>query len=390
MTTAIDRRSFLASLAALGVTACTRTAPRTFPELRAAGAPGDLGLAQGRAFADRIRSNLDFYLDWLSLDGEFPPAALLELARGFAPVLEAHFPDMLEEIDGIARGAGLSLDEVLLINARTDIMAMVDAASTAHAIPACTALALRGKAGGRSALALAQNWDWDPVLADAPVILRLRPADGPALVTLVEAGMIGKIGFNEHRLGVCLNFLSHVDDGEPGRFGVPVHCLLRAVQNCATLDEAVAAVAFAPRGASANFLLAQHTADGPHAVDLEVAPNAVAEIPDRGGDLIHTNHYLSATLATGCTSGRGPSTMKRQARAEQLAAELGETVADPVRRAQRVLESRANLPYPISRHGNPDPSSSTLAGIVMDLTGNRFVVAAGPPHLEPWVELPGV
>lgn len=63
MATAIDRRSFLASLAALGITACTRTAPRTFPELLAAGAPGDLGLAQGRAFADRIRSNLEFYLD---------------------------------------------------------------------------------------------------------------------------------------------------------------------------------------------------------------------------------------------------------------------------------------------------------------------------------------
>ena len=385
-----DRRSFIASLAAVGFSACTRGPAPPFPELAAAGEPGDLGLAQGRAFASQIRANLDFYLDWLSLDGEFPPDRLYELAQGFAPPLETHYPDMLEEIDGVARGAGLSLEQVLLINARTDIMAAVHAESTVQSIPACTGLVLRGRVNGRPALVLAQNWDWDPVLADAPVVLRLQPSRGPALVTLVEAGMIGKIGFNENRLGVCLNFLSHIDDGQPGRFGVPIHCLLRAVLNSATIDEAVAAVEGVPRSASANFLLARDDAGEPQAVDLEISPDAVAVLAADGGDLIHTNHYLDPGLAAGCTSGRGPSTMNRMARAEALAAELAPTVTDPVRRAQAILESRADLPYPISRHHNPDPSSSTLAGIIMDLTRDRFILTGGAPHMHPWVDLSGV
>ena len=50
----------------------------------------------------------------------------------------------VEAIDGIARGAGMALDEILLINARTDVRAMVSAELAAEAVPACTALALTG------------------------------------------------------------------------------------------------------------------------------------------------------------------------------------------------------------------------------------------------------
>lgn len=387
---AINRRAFIASLGALGVAACTRRPRPPFPEVVAAGGPGDLGLAQGRAFATRIGNNLEFYLEWLSTWGDTTRDRLLELAGPFAEVLGTHFPDMLEEIDGVARGSGLRLDEVLLINARTDILAMVESELASRKIPACTALAIEGGEGSPASIALCQNWDWDPLLADAPVVLRSRPTDGPAFVTLVEAGMIGKIGFNQHRLGVCLNFLSHAADGRPGEVGVPIHCLLRAVMNCSTIDEAVATVDAAPRCASANFLIAQHAATGPRALDLEISPDAVAILTGDAAGLVHTNHFLDPGLATGCTSGRGPSTMKRFDRARDLLGRLRTREPDPVTRAQRVLESRADLPYPISRHHNPDPSTSTLAGIIMDLTGNRFILTKGAPHRSEWVDLPGV
>ena len=81
--------------------------------------------------------------------------------------------------------------------------------------------------------------------------------------------------------------------------------------------------------------------------------------------------------------------MTRFATAEKLVADLEPTVADPVRRAQIILESRDKLPYPISREHNPDPSSSTLAGIIMDLTRNRFIPTNGAPHRSEWVDRPG-
>jgi isopenicillin-N N-acyltransferase-like protein len=269
-------------------------------------------------------------------------------------------------------------------------MALVDTELAAHKVPACTSLALEGRVRGQQVLALCQNWDWDPILADAPIVLRSRPDNGPALVTLVEAGMIGKIGFNAHRLGVCLNFLSHRSDGRPETFGVPIHCLLRAMMDCATIDQAVSVVTSSPRCASANFMLAQDGPDGPQALDLEISTDDVAILRGDDSGLVHTNHFLDPELEEGCTSGRGPSTMKRLAMAQRLVSALQQSEPDPVRRAQIVLESRHNLPYPISRQHNPDPSSSTLAGIIMDLTRNRLILTKGAPHTSQWVELAGV
>ena len=70
--------------------------------------------------------------------------------------------------------------------------------------------------------------------------------------------------------------------------------------------------------------------------------------------------------------------------------QLEEEYADPVERMQRVLVNRENLPFPISRLRNPGPTSSTLAGIIMDLTRNRFILTNGAPHMSPWISLPGV
>ncbi len=395
----MNRRRFVTSMSVLGVGAILG-GPRlfwaadreglAFPELRAAGAAGDLGLAHGRAFASQIEHNLGFYLRWLSQSGRVPSARLLEVARGFVPVIEEHFPAMVEEMGGIARGAGRTLAEIALINARTDVSAIVDADLAREKIPACTALALFGEVDGKPVLALGQNWDWDPELAKAPVVLRLEPDDGPALVTLTEAGMLAKIGFNQHRLGVCLNFLSHRTDAPPDRFGVPVHCLLRAVLACRSIEAAVNAVESSPRCASANFLLAEHEADGPTALDLEITPDEVVTLRADATGLVHTNHFVDPLLAEGCTSGRGPSTMTRYASAQILSRIAAQREADPVARLQGVLVSREGLPYPISRDSGSDASTATLAGIVMDLTRNRLILSAGPPHANPWVVRPGV
>jgi isopenicillin-N N-acyltransferase-like protein len=376
-------------LGAPEASACWRRR-RPFPELKAKGVAGDLGLAHGRAFGTQIEYNRDFYLDWLSQSGSISQDRLFELARGFLPVIEEHFPEIAEEMDGIARGAGLDLQEIALINARTDISAIVKAELKRATLPGCTALALFGRAKGKPALALGQNWDWNPRMAEAPVLLRLAPADAPELVTLVEAGMVGKIGFNQERLGVCLNFMKHLADGRPGRFGVPIHCLLRVALSCETLKQAVERIEGSPRCASANFLLARHGLGEPEALDLEISPDSVGRLRPEGASLVHTNHFLSAGLAEGCTSGRGPSTMKRLAMAEKLATELEESETDPVKRMQRILASRENLPYPISRQRNPDPSSSTLAGVVMDLTRNRLILTKGAPHVSDWIRRPGV
>ena len=73
-------------LGAPEASACWRR-PRPFPELKAQGVPGDLGLAHGRAFGAQIEYNRDFYLDWLSQSGAIHQDRLFELARAFLSLI---------------------------------------------------------------------------------------------------------------------------------------------------------------------------------------------------------------------------------------------------------------------------------------------------------------
>jgi len=396
----LDRRAFLGGAGVLGLSAAleplARAAPALpFPELRAAGTHGAIGLQHGRTFQQAIKHNAAFYLAWLGRATGAKSSDLLQLARAFTPVLEREVPELYEEIEGIARGSRRSPEEILLINARTDLLVVAGRLRPPRQpkpAPGCTALVMVGKGrGDKPLLALGQNWDWRPELKQHTVVLRLQPSKGPRIVTFTEAGMVGKIGFNEHRLGVCLNFLAHKSDSPHGELGVPVHCLLRACMGCATLERAYKLVAWASRCASANFMLAQHApGTSPAALDLEITPTAVARIPLRDGFLVHTNHFKDTALSPGCTSGRGRSTMNRNEVAEKLARRLGPQMLDPSRQMTRVLASREGAPYSVSKTSAPDSPSMTLAGIVMDLSRNRLLLTAGGPHQHRWVVRPGV
>lgn len=395
MAPALSRRELLGGGAALALTALLErsalsAAPALpFPELEASGSPGELGLQHGRRFAAPIARNLAFYRRYLAAETRATPERLSALAASFAAPIASHAPELLEEIDGIARGAKQPRAAILLLNARTDLLVLGRAARGREG-PGCTALALAGSTGGAPATALGQNWDWDPALRGGTVLLRLRPAGRARLVTFTEAGMVGKIGMNEHRLGVCLNFLSHRSDATGTRPGLPVHLLLRAALGCRTLEEACKLIAWAPRSASANLLLAQHDPRlGARALDVELTPSALARLGLEDETLVHTNHFLHPALAPGCAGAGGRSTTNRQLSARELALRLRREERDPAARLRRVLALRAGAPLSVSKTRAPDSPSETLAGIVMDLTRNQLWLAPGPTHAHRFVLRPG-
>jgi len=361
-----------------------------FREICAGGSPGDIGFAHGRAAAGQIRFNLQFYRKWLSLSGKVPGNTIAEIASRFKSPLEKHFPHFVEEMEGIARGAGLNLNDILLINARTDIMALVDREHLRAKIPGCTSLALVDFRQDQPTVVLGQNWDWDTSMKDSPVILRIHPQGRPACTTLTEAGMLAKIGMNSKRLGVCLNFLSHESDGDPDDIGIPIHCLLRGVLECASIDEITAMLFAVPRCASANFMIARQTPKGAVVMDFEITPHNFSVLFPEKGSLIHTNHFLSPEWVPGCTIGRGPSTTGRLTTARKIVKINKNREISGAGLMKKVLTSRSNLPYPISRKGNPDPDSTTLAGVIMDLSRNRILITGGPPHENPWISSDGV
>ena len=352
-----------------------------YPVLRHAGGPYDLGLAHGRALADEIRANLDLYEMFIQgLTGK-DRQRCLALAAGYQPVLEDLCPHLVEEMRGIAAGAGISLTEVLLINARTEVTAMDADPETAH--PAeCTALGLAGERTVDGRPLMAQNWDWHKRLLRGSAVFVLTPENGPRIATLAEAGQVGKIGVNEHGVGVLINILLA---GQPA-LGLPVHVLMRLVLE---QQDAAAAAALVKKGpnASANHLMVGDPQG--FILGLEITADRVEEIPLADGQVLHTNHYRHPDLAPQ-DLGRllFADSTPRYDRARKKLAERRQWDAAGIR---EILRNHEDGPASICRHVDealPEHMHiMTTGSIILEPAERRMHVSRGQPCQNPYQEI---
>ncbi len=95
-----------------------------------AGSPYKTGYAHGSALKVQIARTAEFYRGWLREYTERTTDELLREAGRYLRPLEQHCPQMLEEIRGIADGAGQPLEVILMINARTDLLVTAQAHSS--------------------------------------------------------------------------------------------------------------------------------------------------------------------------------------------------------------------------------------------------------------------
>ena len=299
----------------------------------------------------------------------------------------------MAEIEGIAAGAGRHVNEILALNARTEILPPsypgephpdrreIAAANTQCGVPdwgECTSIAVKPAQSTAGTTLLAQNWDWLGAQRAALVLLRVRDAAGGAsCLTLTEAGMLAKIGLNRSGFGVCLNILRSSDDGR--RSGVPVHVLLRALLARASVADAIAFAAKLSFGASSNVLCADASGD---TAALEFSPRGLEVIRGADAALCHTNHFLAPAAAKHQASlAPSLSTVPRLARITALTgAHKGRFSALDL---QRMLRDEADGYLSICR--SPDPALApeacieTVASVVMDLGERVMHIAPDVP-----------
>ncbi|MGO2111627.1 MAG: C45 family autoproteolytic acyltransferase/hydrolase [Pseudoclavibacter sp.] len=218
---------------------------------------------------------------------------------GCAEQTATHAPEVFAELEGVAEGAGLSLDEVVTLNARTEVLALLrpegGECSTAVYLPAGAA----GAEGGSPRTI--QTWDWLDALS-ADTLVRSQPgAGGMRIVSFAEFGQVAKIGVNSSGLGVHFNILHHDSDGAGD--GVPVHVVARMILDRATsVDDAVELARSVPLSASTVITVVTDGGRGtaPRAACIEMAPSGVAVLEAEPGRLLaHTNHFLDPGLACG-------------------------------------------------------------------------------------------
>ncbi len=364
-----------------------------FPIIDVSGSPYERGRAQGVQARKRIERSIATYAKLFAYCG-IDWRRAQRLGAGYREVISDLGPAFLAEIEGIAAGAARPVDEILALNARTEIIPptypgeahadwkKIDAANTTGGVPdwgECTALAVNPGSSTTGTTLLAQNWDWLGAQREALILVRQRKPDGAAFVTLTEAGMLAKIGLNESGFGVCLNILRSCDDGS--RAGVPVHVLLRALLDCASVADAIAYSAKLGFGASSNVLCAD--ASGATAA-LELSPRGLALVQGEGAALCHTNHFLASEAASRQAS-LAPSLSSVPRLARITAFVRGHAGKFSPEDLESALRDESDGLLSICRR--PDPSLpaemriETVASVVMDLGARLMHVAPDVPTL---------
>lgn len=339
-------------------------------------APHSRGRAYGTAVAGHVRDAIGRYRQAYATLG-VPTGAAERVASGSIEATRAWAPDQAAELEGIAHGAGVPLIELMLLNARTEILAHAPAPPT----ECSTVVALHG---GRRPQTL-QTWDWNADLAPTAVLLE-ELVGGRVVRTFAETGMPGKIGVarapGAAGIGVHFNILHHRSDRSA--VGVPVHVVMRRILDEATgLDGAIALARSAPLGASTVLTVVEGESDRGHAraASLELSPEGVGVVEPTAGFLAHTNHYLDASLAEG-EAARATSTT--QVRLEHALAQRDALMAahGAVELAAAMCGARG-ADAPVCVRSEPDAAFaerwSTLLTASLDVDATAIDWFAGPP-----------
>jgi len=367
------------------------------PKVVVTGDFSSCGTMTAQACSERIEKSLATYKKIFALcDISWQNA--IQQAQLHLPVIKEFAPHLLDELEGIAAAntaIGINSESLLALNCRTEILppdfllrAMAtdgsvtgDSKNKSSYLNECTSLAI---ARPQSQVWLAQNWDWIGLQREALIVLHAQPHNSPAYITVTEAGMLAKIGFNDKGLGVSLNILRSHDDGQSP--GMPVHFLLRALLECSNVDEACDFAVRLPYASSSNILIADESGN---MASLEISPRGCRVLsPDnkQNQQLCHTNHFLNAELAQKDAGLAGNiSTIKRLSAAQRQLPEI-EDFSD----IKTLLSDDTEGSESICRFADTALSEiaqiETVVGVAMNLSERTLMVSAAQPSISEFSE----
>jgi isopenicillin-N N-acyltransferase-like protein len=335
------------------------------PLIEIEGPPFERGRQYGVQAEPQIRLGISHYaeqVEGLALD----EAGLADLVSAYLPRIEAFQPDFVQEMRGIAAGAGVPFHHIVLLNARTEVLKLAaDTGLRADLLAreepdGCTGLVVAPSAAADGCLIHAHNWDWKMESAEASVVLRIRSGDGPDLLTFTEAGALARFGFNSAGIAVTANYLEC--DRDYRQLGVPLALIRRHILEQSQFALALRSAYTTLKSGSNNIVLTH--SDG-LIFDLECAPDETFLVEPTNGLLVHANHWQSP-VALAKIRERGilsmPDSLYRDRRLRDLvSSRVGELTVEDVKTA---LLDDWQSPWSICRPPRPSAMSNLSATVV--------------------------
>lgn len=354
--------------------------------------PYERGLQHGRTLGFIIRSNIETYLEFYRQLG-LNKDEVFRASLSWAKRCESLNHDYALEMKGVSDGSGISLAAIGMLNTRYEVAYSClkekkSSGTPSHLVPvvpdACTSVGVMPEKMTNDRVVLAQNWDWLAYLYGRLVIMRVRPKNGPAFLSLTQAGIVGgMLGLNEAGLGLCINAMVTSSDGECLE-GKPFHLCVYEILQKERMDQAMKVVIENKRAGSTNFLFGH--ADG-EIVSLEATPERVSPIYPQDGIVTHANHLENHNGLGPGLERIYPCSLVRTHRLRRLISKEKDGVSYET--IKTALHDHFDFPKAICAH--PDPAvpeilqSSTLSSVILNLNDRTMYATDGWPCKRPYL-----
>ncbi len=236
--------------------------------------PHTRGVKLGSNLRPQIHDATTWYHSLFDVN-KFPTSkAILEYQSAIKELL----PHLYQELQGMAVGAEISIGELVMLNARSELLQSMWSEKVAHPSECSAAWVPQLRC-------LTQTWDWatESILWCSVNSITVAPDLHATIFT--EAGMLGKIGVNSKGVGVLLTFV----DGPVEHRGIPIHLLSRVALECSSVEEVINRLCQIPTGSTGALLVADK--NGTSAI-LEFFGGELSIAKGHEVPMTHTNHLL--------------------------------------------------------------------------------------------------
>ena len=298
-------------------------------------------------------------------------------------------PDLLEEVWGLAEGAGISRETAFQLQLVDEDWSF-DAyhfAPRAKIANKCTSFGMVGENGIPTYAG--QNMDIPSYVDGHQVLLRIQyPESDLESLVYTFAGSIVLCGMNNSPLGVNCNTLMQLGGCADG---LPVAFVARTILEQTTYSDAIAFLNTIKHAAGQNYILSTIDKVG----SFECSPNQVVEYCPRvdGSRVCHTNHPLAnedvdnfrELIKTASHNGWVRGYCDTSSRFASIAARtMNRTGSVELDELKAALSAKDDVDHPVCRDHSTDINASAIAftagSLIYEMTENpKLHLAAGPP-----------
>ncbi|RVD87664.1 uncharacterized protein DFL_001882 [Arthrobotrys flagrans] len=310
----------------------------TPPRISLSGTNYEIGYNHGSSLRVQIARQIESYYEMFQNSSKLDREGVHRRAREYEATILKLVPHLHQEIVGIAEGAGVDVLDIVALNVRSEIV-------LGEFQDGCTSISWKvvGE-DGKSIQYLAQNWDWVRPVQQNLALVEIEQEGKPTIKMVTEAGIVGKIGYNSHSVGVLLNALraSPTDTSK-----LPIHVLLRLCLESRTASEALSQIEKYGAASAQHILLGDLS--GAQCLELSPIRNHCI-YPKDNNFLAHTNHPIENTAIK--EPSEFPGSKERLGRTHEIVETIGPKNLSPHRLRETIFNDGKNGNFSICASEN--------------------------------------